>query len=220
MSCCTNEHKQAHFFHPEYKNKNSEFYGKRICWFGRRVLIEDAIMSNDMKKMEYLKNFFEIKEIVTLNAQSAFRIECEKLYFKLLTDCENITFDNIVCNTTKMYASKRPDVFYKWVIDNKNFGIHLEYDETSSHEDDKERIKTIHKDADCAGSTYLIRINGMHGTDKSLCREVQNEYYKYSKITQLGIIKAEEVAELVKERINWIKGGLVPNIDRPSKIDL
>ena len=221
MPCCIGIENQVKDFYPEHMAKNSEYFGKRICLFAKRVFIEDAIMSGDINKVYEYKKFFNIKEIVTLNAQSAFRIECEKHYFPILEDCVSITFDTHVREGDKVNTYKRPDIFYKWNVGDMNFAIHLEYDENSSHEDNEDRVKIIHKDAECEGTTYLIRIQGGHDTKNPLCKDVLMEDYKYAQVTEEGINTAKKVADVVKERINWIKDGLGPYGEmRPFRVNV
>lgn len=213
MPCCMYEDSSGQYNHPELENK-------RICVFAARVMVEDAIMSNNLVRMNYLKNLFKMKRLCTLNAQSAFRIECERWYNDLLEDCCNIYFDSQVKDGPKLRENKRPDIFYKWVIGDNNFAIHLEYDETSRHEDDLERINTIHKDSQCDGRTYLIRIQGGHNTINPLCKDVLTKYYKYFDVTSKGKKVAITVANLVKERIVWIKNGLKPDCNREYRVDV
>lgn len=218
MACCMyGEGIQGKYFHPDYKNKGSGFFKKRICSFARRALIEDALMADKKSTVETLLKHFGLNEVETLNAQSAVRVECEKHYHKLLSDCNDIIFDHFVFEGCKGVGNKRPDIFYKWVVNGQGFAIHIEYDEDSDHEDDTPRLKRIAKEAGCEGRTYVIRVQGGRNTKNPLCKVVREEYYKYWKVTDAGKEVCRDVADLVKQRIGWIKQGLAPDSNRPAK---
>lgn len=221
MACCMYEEIQGKYFHPDHQKKDSEFFGKRICSFARRFLIEDALMSrrdNDYyTEVKKLLGHFGLKEVVTLNAQSAFRMECEKEYYDLLVE---VVFDNVVHGGPKVLGDQRPDIFYKWRVNDQDFAIHIEYDENSCHEDDSSRLDRIAREAGCEGKTYVIRVQGGHDTKNPVCRDVRKEYYKYSVVTESGKEVCREVAGLVKERIGWIEQGLGPNSQRLAKIEV
>ena len=211
MECCMYEGGvQASCDHPEYKNQSSEFFGRRVCYFARRILFELALMNNDNERVECLQLHFGLKEVVTLNAQTAVRVECEKEYHHLLKDCDKVVFDDVVHDGPKEPGHVRPDIFYKWDINDQGFGIHIEYDETSSHEDKVSRLERIARESGCEGKTYVIRVRGGHGTTNPVCEDVRETNYKYSAVTQSGKAVCEEVANLVKERIGWIHEGLAP----------
>lgn len=222
MACCVSspDGLQAVFFHPEHEDKTSEFYQKRVCRFARRALIEDALMHNDIGRLESLVVHFKMDRVLTLNAQSAFRFACEKLYHPLLKDCVDIVFDGTVKDGPKVLGALRPDIFYKWCTDGVNYGIHIEYDETEAHEDDLARLNCIAKQADCLDRVYVIRVNGGDGTKNPACTRVRMEHFEYSKVTAEGERVASEVADAVKERIGWIKAGLGPCGTRAWKIGI
>lgn len=220
MECCMyGDGVQAKFFHPGHDDETSEFYGKRICTFGRRVLIEDAIQNNDMNRLNQLMNFYELDKVTTLNAQSAFRFECEKKYHDLLGNCIDIVFDGHVHEGPKTLWSKRPDIFYKFDINGLNYGIHIEYDESSTHEDDPVRLGCIEEDAGCEGRVYLIRVNGGHDTKNPVCTRVDLANYSYYIVTCEGSKVASMVSDAVVDRIKWIEEGLGPDDTRPYKVN-
>ena len=219
MECCADvDGVQAKFFHIGYGDESSEFFGKRICTFGRRVLIEDAIQNNDMNELSRLMEFYELEKVTTLNAQSAFRFECEKKYHDLLGNCVDIVFDGHVHEGPKTLWSKRPDIFYKFNVNGVNFGIHIEYDEMSTHEDDPVRLRCIEEDAGCEGRVYLIRVNGGHDAKNPACTRVDMANYSYFVITHEGRQVASLVSDAVVDRIKWIEEGLGPEVSRPSKV--
>ncbi len=121
-------------------------------------------------------------------------------------------FDDTVNAGRKECGKRRPDIFYKWTIDGKSFGIHIEYDENSDHEQDMGRLEQIAKDADCVGSVYVIRVRGDHGTKDPVCCRVVSpgKNYEYFRVTESGVRIARQVSELVKERIDWVKNGISP----------
>lgn len=219
MACCMySEGIQGKFFHPDHQNKDSEFFGKKICSFARRVLIEVALWNNEKGQVQSLLQHFGLKEVVTLNAQSAFQIECEKHYHGLVKDCVQVVFDKSVIGQAKSLGNRRPDIFYKWEVQGKGFAIHLEYDEKSSHENDVSRLERIAEEAGCKGKTYVIRVRGGHDTKDAVCKPVHEKYYKYYEISGSGGSVCRRVAELVKERIGWIHEGLAPNSERDGSI--
>lgn len=222
MACCSTvpDGLDGRFLHPEHDEEDSEFYGKKICNNGRRVLIEDALMYNDIGRLKSTLDHFQMDRALTLNAQSAFRFACEKEYHRLLNDCVDIVFDGTVKNGPKVIGALRPDIFYKWCIDGVNYGIHIEYDETSSHEDVLARLKCIAEQADCFDRVYVIRVNGGHDTKNPACKRVHMQNYEYYKVTGEGMRVAKEVADAVKERIGWIKAGLGPCVTRAWKIGI
>ncbi|CAM9095365.1 unnamed protein product [Ectocarpus sp. 12 AP-2014] len=222
MACCSTDAGgiQARFFHPEHRDETSTFYNKRICCFGRRVLIEDALMHNDIDRLNSLLTHFEMSRVLTLNSQSAFRFECETKYHKLLRDCVSIVFDDTVDEGPKVLGALRPDIFYKWCIDGANYGIHIEYDETTKHEDDMVRLKRIAIQAECEDRVYVIRVNGGENTKNPLCGRVSMENYSYFRVTGEGRKVASGVADRVIERIKWIEGGVGPCESRPSMIEM
>lgn len=218
MACCgaTSGGLQAVFFHPDHEDETSEFFNKRICRFGRRVLIEDALMHNDVARVESLVTHFQMDRVLTLNAQSAFRFACESRYHELLKDCVDIVFDAPVEKGPKVIGALRPDIFYKWSINGVNYGIHIEYDETSSHEDDARRLQSIAENAECGDRVYVIRVYGGHDTKNPACTRVHMDNFEYFKVTGEGENVAVKVADAVTERIQWIKEGLGPDASRPS----
>lgn len=218
MACCSTDAggMQARFFHPEHQDETSTFYKKRICCFGRRVLIEDALMYNDVARVESLMTHFQMDRVLTLNAQSAFRFACESRYHELLKDCVDIVFDAPVEKGPKVIGALRPDIFYKWNINGVNYGIHLEYDETLSHEDDARRLQSIAENAECGDRVYVIRVYGGHGTKNPACRRVRMDNFEFFKVTGEGEYVAAKVADAVTGRIKWIKKGLGPDASRPS----
>ncbi|CAM9135556.1 unnamed protein product [Sphacelaria rigidula] len=218
MACCMyGEGVIANFFHPDHKDKGSDFFEKRICSFARRILIEDALMACKNEEVKSLLEHFGLKEVVTLTSEGAFRVECEKYYYKLLEDCSQTFFDKSVVGEAKSLGNKRPDIFYKWQVQDLGFGIHIEYDEDSNHEDDTPRLERIAKEAGCEGRTYVIRVQGGHDTHNSVCKVVQEEYYEYWEVTGAGKEVCRDVANVVKERIAWIQQGLAPDFTRPAK---
>lgn len=219
MACCstTSGGLQAVFFHPDHEDETSEFFNKRICRFGRRVLIEDALMYNDVARVGSLMTHFQMDRVLTLNAQSAFRFACESRYHELLKDCVDIVFDAPVDNGPKVIGALRPDIFYKWCINGLNYGIHIEYDETSSHEDDTQRLQSIAENAECGDRVYVIRVYGGHDTKNPACTRVRMDNFEYFKVTGEGEDAASKVAEAVTERVHWIKDGLGPDDSRPSR---
>ena len=168
-------------------------------------------MKNDMKRVEQLLQHFKVDRVVTLNAQSAFRFECEKLYYEDLQQCVDIVFDQPIKPGAKFLGDKRPDIFYKFFFHGRNFGVHIEYDETTSHEEDDARLQWIADEAECSGRVYVIRVHGKHRTESTLCERVRAKHFEYYKTTRQGKKVALSVAQAVKERIAWVKEGHAPN---------
>ena len=218
MACCMfGEGIRGKYFHPDHENEQSEYFKKKICSFARRILVEDAVMGNQYSRVRELLDHFGLKQVVTLTAQGAFLIGCEKGYHDLLEDCVQEGFDESVIGEAKTLGNRRPDIFYKWVVNGQGFAIHIEYDENSDHEDDTPRLERIAKEAGCEERTYVIRVQGGHDTKNPVCKVVREEYYKYWKVTDAGKEVCRDVADLVKHRIVWIKQGLAPDSNRPAK---
>ena len=209
MECCSIGHStQVKYFHPRYKDKESEFYGRRICSFSRRIIIEQSIHDDDNEKTEKLLEHFGMKnkKITTINAQSAFFFYCEKECRDRLRNCTR-EFDNCVHGGRKAITNKRPDVFYKWVVNGKGYGIQIEYDEKSNHEDNDDRLQKIEQDSNCTGGVYIIRVYGKHDSDNPLCEKHVREFYQYYSITNYGEEIAKKVSLEIIKRIDCIQEG-------------
>lgn len=187
MACCALGYgTQSRYLHPDYQDKTSDFYKQRVCSFARRALIEDALMAGNVSIVDNLLAHFKLEKVLTLNAQSAFPFACEKHYHELLKDCENIVFDDTVTPGPKITGDKRPDISYKWRVGGKDWGIHVEYDETAGHKDETERLEWIAEQAGCEGRVYLIRVPGGHGTKDAVCTRVTHEYFGFHRVTEFG----------------------------------
>ena len=208
--CCL----ECHPFEHQGKYPHPEFYNKRICSFATRMLIEDAYMKNDNDKANKLKDFFGLKEFITLNPLSCFRIECEKNYKNYL-DVVKILFDISPKDGPKCIEDKRPDIFYKWEVNGEYYGIHIEYDEKMSHEDDTARMEWIAKECCCTGRVYVIRVCGRQNTSNPVCKRILDKSgdYEYYVVTENGKDLCFQVSEKVKERISWIKCGIKPTVE-------
>ncbi|CAM9568966.1 unnamed protein product [Ectocarpus sp. 13 AM-2016] len=133
---------------PQYGNPDG---GSRICAFGARALMEDALLNNDIERSRMLTIHFNRKTMMVLNRQSAFRTELEQNYWKLLDTCVKIYFDETVSDKPKTIEDLRPDIFSLWKIHGTKMAIHIECDEGGcGHEDHDDRLKYI---SDASGTT-------------------------------------------------------------------
>ena len=211
MECCAYGGPRAQHRHPD----NMSW----ICAFATRVLMETAYMNNDNDRVRMLLKHFGRKNILVLNQQSAFRTEIEKLYWPKLHSCCEICFDEPVSEQPKTLYDYRPDIFYKWCVNDVHYGIHIEYDEGTGHEDDDARLKCIARSARVEGRTYVIRVSDSTA-DGPLCDRRQNGGVVYFETNAVGKYVAEKVAQAVMQRIGWIKDGLAPDdrAQRPYKL--
>lgn len=201
---------------PQYGNPDD---GSRICAFGARALMEDALLNNDIERARMLQTHFKRKTMMVLNQQSAFRTELEKKYWKLLDTCHKIYFDETVSEKPKTTEDLRPDIFYLWKVDGTKMAIHIEYDEGKTHEDDDLRLKYIADTSGTTGNVYVIRVNATTNASKNaLCTRRQMGSVVYFEVNEVGRKVASKVADAVIERIQWIEEGLGPDDSRPAKV--
>lgn len=202
MACCANGGPR-----PQYRNPDDMTW---ICAFAARILMETAYMDDDNRRVRMLMEHFGRKSIMVLNQQSAFRTEIENMYWPKLDTCCDIIFDHSVLEKPKSLKDYRPDIFYKWCIEGRNYGIHIEYDEGSGHEDDDARLKWIADSSGTAGRVYVIRVRDSNSKG-NLCNRCQRGSVVYFEMNSVGKGVAKEVAEAVMHRIEWIKNGLAPD---------
>ena len=213
MACCVNGGPRPQYVHPDN--------GSTICAFGARVLMEVALMDNDIERSRKLMKHFNRSTMMVLNQQSAFRTSIESKYWGMLDNCTKVCFDEPVSGKPKTTGDLRPDIFYIWEISGEKMAIHIEYDESSDdHEDDDARLKWISEASDTVGRVYIIRVNGKSGSNEALCTRVRMGDVVFYRVNSVGKAVAQEVAEAVMQRIEWIKHGLAPdeNAGRPYKV--
>lgn len=201
--------------YPQYENPDD---GSRICAFGARALMEDALLNDDIDRSRMLMTHFGRKTMMVLNQQSAFRTEIEKKYWWLLDTCAKVYFDESVSDKPKTIEDLRPDIFYVWKINGTKMAIHIEYDEGTGHEDDDDRLKYISETSGTIGNVYVIRVDAkVTGSRGALCTRTQKGGVVFYTVNEAGRQVALRVANAVIERIRWIKGGLGPDDTRPAK---
>ena len=222
MACCYRGGPYPHNKHPEFHDPSSEYHKKWVCAFASRAMIENLLMEGEMDRANDLRAHFKMKSLLVLNAQSAFRIECEKHYCDLLKRCTRVVFDNTITTERKTLGDKRPDIFYQWSVNGKNFAVHIEYDEWPRHEDDESRLRWISVASGCEGRVYLIRVIGGHGTSRAACVMKKRGDINFYAVSPTGSRLARNVAKEVKKRIAWITDDLCPDTEngRPAKIIL
>lgn len=222
MACCYRGGPYPHNKHPEFYDASREFHKKWVCAFAARAMVEDSLMDGDTRRANDLRAHFKMNSLLVLNAQSAFRIECEKHYCDLLKNCTKVIFDDTITAERKTLGDKRPDIFYQWLVNDKKFAIHIEYDEWSRHEDDEERLRWISVASGCEGRVYLVRVIGEHGTSRAACTMKKRGDFNFYTVSRTGSRLARIVSNEVKTRISWIMQGLCPDAEngRPAKIIL
>lgn len=201
---------------PQYGNPDD---GSRICAFGARALMENALFNNDIERSRRLMRHFGRTTMMVLNQQSAFRTELEKIYWKLLDTCAKVYFDETVSDKPKTIEDLRPDIFYLWEINGTKMAIHIEYDEGGRHEDDDDRLKYISDTSGTTGNVYVIRVDAKAtGSSGALCTRTQKGSVVFFTVNEKGREVAAKVADAVIDRIQWIEEGLGPDDTRPSKV--
>lgn len=212
LACCTFGGPR-----PQYGNPDD---GTRICAFGARALMEEALLNNDIERSRMLMAHFNRKTMMVLNQQSAFRTELEKIYWKMLDTCAKIYFDETVSDKPKTIQDLRPDIFYLWEINGVKMAIHIEYDEGGNgHEDDDDRLRYISDTSGTTGNVYVIRIDAKAtGSSGALCTRSRKGDVVFYTVSDNGRRVASKVADAVIDRIQWIEEGLGPDSTRPAKV--
>jgi hypothetical protein len=118
----------------------------------------------------------------------------------------------------KSRNDQRPDYYHYFADGAQAFVLHGEYDETPEHEDDDNRLAMFAEISGCVGTTYVFRIQARHYTDKALCVQKTHRQHTYWSLTDAGRAKAKEVAFIIRERLEWIKQGLLPSSTRSWKV--
>jgi hypothetical protein len=133
---------------------------------------------------------------------------------------DNAAFDfpvPVLFGKQKKLEWKKPDylkIFYGGYL-------HIEYDEYVDHEDDEERLVEIQSQTQSPFG-YVIRICEQRGTKEALCKRHVHGDFAYYKLrgdenTNRKIVHA---ADVIRERLEWLKHGLEPNEERVWKTRL
>lgn len=167
---------------------------------------------------------FGFKKDLVMRGERAFYYEINKLVLTLrhLEKALDESAISAILKEKKNVRHLRPDYFF--VVkhepqDGRVFGLHVEYDEHDSHEDNDDRLKAIHETVSCNGGAYVIRVMGKHGSQGAVCaRRVIMKTNVYYDLTHHGRTVAQHVAEMIEERLQWIYAGLAPSETRPFKV--
>jgi len=184
------------YIHPEN--------GSRMCKFAAMIFVSGVADKNFAEAEKYC-SILGLKNLPKIRQE-----HCVMHY--LLKNCpklreyEDAVFDGSLSKFTdkrKQLTDKRPDFFTihrSQLNKNKVYAIHIEYDETVSHEQDFERLQELHSQIDMAGSVFVIRICGQHNKDsKTLFKTKQLENFKEYELTDRGHAVLDKVMKYVEE---------------------
>jgi hypothetical protein len=217
MQCCTSIHgvraDVARGYHPSTE--------QGMCTFAMRQMVAGCENREEQKELMVQ---FGYKKMLVMRGEHAF-YHALNLLVPELRDSERFLDSSLLSNglgKRKNRNDKRPD-YYHYFSDGQvtaAFALHGEYDETPDHEDDDDRLATFAEISKCIGRTYVFRVQAHHYTDRSLCISKTNKGHTYWTLTKAGVAKSLQVAEIIRERMTWIKQGLAPNSERPWKIQI
>ena len=116
---------------------------------------------------------------------------------------------------TKSVKDPRPDYFHLNEEtnnnNNNNMALHGEFDETDDHEEDEERLRVIAHHAGCgANRVYYFRVKARLGTPRAVCERIMKKDLVYYQMTQHGIRVLQNVAAYVRECLDRMSAGQLP----------
>jgi hypothetical protein len=190
-----------------------------MCTFACRQMVDSC---TDKEEQKQLMLHFGFKKLLVMRGEHAF-YHALNLLVPELRKSERFLDASLFSNglgKRKSINDKRPDYYHYFADGSIKFGLHGEYDETPEHEDDDGRIGVFAEISDCVGTTYVFRVQAHHYTEAALCVQKTHKQHTYWVLTDAGKVKVEEVAVVVRERLEWIKQGLAPNTKRPWKVYL
>jgi hypothetical protein len=110
---------------------------------------------------------------------------------------------------TKSVEDFRPDYFH--LDEETNLALHGEFDERDGHEENEERLRVIAHHAGCGvDRVYYFRVKGHLGTPRALCKRITRKDIVYYRMTQHGMRVLGEVAAFVRECLECMSEGLLP----------
>jgi len=168
QECCTPfpERLYAYLYHPDT--------GEGMCTLSARVMVDDAMAKNNVDEFKRLMDHFKFKRHLVIRAEHAFYFAINKVAPDL-RELEHAIDEGVLhkfFDKPKDIKEKRPDVFYLHRSESgRHSGLHLEYDETPSHEDNDDRLNELAEKSGCfPADVYVVRVNGCHKTQKELCK--------------------------------------------------
>jgi hypothetical protein len=169
-------------------------------------------------------SYFGFKKDLQQRGEHAFYYALVKLIPELIESerCLDESIQSKLLGQPKSIYDTRPDYFHLFSDGDISMAIHGEYDEGRDHEDSDSRLHGIAESAGCKDTTYVIRICARHDEASALCtRRVYNTHYTYYDLTPRGQqVLEQQVVPVFQERLEWIKQGLAPNVDRPWKVKI
>jgi hypothetical protein len=214
MPCCTSIYgvraDVATGYHPDTK--------KGMCTFAMRQMVSNCDNHEEQKRLMLQ---FGFKKLLVMRGEHAF-YHALNLLVPELRESERFLDSSLLSNglgKRKNRNDKRPD-YYHYFSDGQEktaFALHGEYDETPNHEDDDDRVAAFAEISKCIGRTYMFRVQAHHYTEQALCIPKTNKEHTYWTLTPAGVEKALQVAEVIQERLTWIKQRLEPSSERPWK---
>jgi hypothetical protein len=194
--------------------------GEEMCRHAVRCYI--ATFADKPERVASLLRHFGLKKDLVLRGEHAF-YHALCLAVPELRISERVLDESILAKCLgkrKRIHDPRPDYFHYFSDGSLHLGLHGEYDETPGHEDNEDRLTAIADASGCgAPNVYVFRVMAHHDTARAVCKRfVVNRHHTYYKLTEEGTRVVEETAEIVRQRIAWIRAGLAPNEDRPRKV--
>jgi len=194
--------------------------GDEMCRHAVRCYI--ASFADNPERVASLLRHFGLKKDLVLRGEHAF-------YHALCLAVPELRFSERVLDESilskclgkrKRIHDPRPDYFHYFSDGSLELGLHGEYDEKPDHEDNEERLAAVADASGCGTpNVYVFRVMAHHDTPRAVCKRfLLNRHYTYYKLTEEGTRVVEETAEIVRERLAWIRAGLAPNEDRPRKV--
>jgi hypothetical protein len=184
-----------------------------MCTFAMRCMVEMAPSTGEMQRLNL---YFGFKKILAMRGEHVFYHKLVLLVPELI-DSERALDESVLSRLfgkAKCPGDPRPDYFHYFP---NGLALHGEYDETGEHEDSDMRLRIIEETSGAAG-VYVFRVQGHHYTPAAVCAKKVNGDYAYYDVTEEGMRVVREVAEAVRQRLQWIAQGLAPSAERPAKV--
>jgi hypothetical protein len=207
----------AYLYHPDT--------GKGICTHFARNMVDNAMLKGNVDEFNRLMSHFNFKRHLVCRAENAFYFAINKAAPDL-RQLEHSVDEGVFkafFGKPKDLKEKRPDVFYLYRNPQTGVhsGLHFEYDETTNHEDDDDRLRECAIGSGCdPENVYVVRVNGRHKTKNELCkrRTVKNSQdvnsrHDYYVLTKRGHEVVAEVAAYMQECVKKMKQGIMPSCD-------
>jgi len=182
--------------------------GKGVCTAFARNEVLTLLNNNQAERAEELKRHYGFKKDLVIRAEQVFYYELVKLV-PALTSLRRVLDETVLsklCGKRKKMSDPRPDYFH--FSEKTNTAILGEFDETSDHEDDQERLELIAHQAGCGRArTFVFRVNGRLGEDRPLCVRRERQGVVFYCLTDAGREVLWKVAAYVRSCLPWVLEG-------------